>query len=80
MFPGLKLDLGSWGAICPHYKGKEDWEAVDALFELEQDEYGQSNDAEYLFLGLRYPEFRPTPKQVAKRIKQFVDERSPSGV
>lgn len=58
---GLRLDR--------HGDLQGDWDTVESVFRLEGD------DAEYLFAYWCYSN-NPTPKQVAKRIRSFVKERS----
>lgn len=65
LFRGLKLD-GLWGN--PIFEGRTDYDAADCLFEID------GVASRVLFGGSSYSgPRRPTPKQVAKRIRTFVE-------
>lgn len=65
---GFTLRSGTFGE--PMFKTYRDFEAVEAFFEIDDD------DSTHLFLDASYPEGRRGPKSVAKRIRSFVKKNS----
>ena len=64
LFRGLHLNRADW---TPVYHGAEDWDAPMVLFDLEAEQ------TKFLFSVWHYDNERTTPKQVAKRIRKFVE-------
>lgn len=54
----------------PSYKGLSDFPAVNHLFDI------STNDSFSLFIDTAYPGWSATPKQVADRIRKFVETGS----
>jgi hypothetical protein len=73
LFRGLKFTEDEYSPQ-PQYLGRYDWEAVAKLFDIET--CGLTGEAEQLFMGTNYPGRDATPKQVAKRIRELVKDRS----
>lgn len=55
-----------WTGFSPNYHGATGWAAAQSLFRIDEDE------ARHLFSMSDYTT-PPTPKQVAKRIRKFVE-------
>lgn len=77
LYPGLTLV--SWPgyeyleAVVPSFEGELNWLAIDRLFGFAPvDHDARENEGERLFLRRSYLS-DPTPKQVAKRIRKFVE-------
>lgn len=70
LFRGLTFEQPEWPEETnrgPQYKGHTGFSAVDELFKID------GHASLYLFVEDQYPNFHPTPKQVAKRIRKFVE-------
>lgn len=63
---GLGLTPGVWGR-APQFKRWTSWDAVEKFFRI------SVKDAMYLFQGSNYPR-NATPKDVAARIRTFVEQ------
>lgn len=66
---GLTLRTGSMGSKYPSHISGDDWDAVTYFFDLQRQEAFQ------LFSIARYPRGKRSPKDVAKRIKDFINSK-----